>query len=624
MNRSMLCWSTILVGCSEYAISDPKDVDGVLTSSTASATTPADTCGAIDKPAEELGVIDACEDPEAGFEPIVEWSYGSGKSSRATVSVGDLDHDGLPEIVANVGLLFGSGDLVVLNGDGTELWTAPDTLGYGSSPAMGDLDGDGWAEIVVVREYQSSMFAAGDYTAVAYDAFGVQIWESAHFVGEDFDYATAPILADLDHDGSAEVVLGRVILRADGTTRGVGVHGRGSWGIIALGGFSVSEASVPAVADIDLDGVQEVITGNAVYGPDGEVLWHDSGQADGMIAIGNLDADPEGEFVAASFNTVRAVDTDGSVMWGPMTLQNANIVSPPCIGDLDGDGQVEIVVAGGNHIVALHADGSLLWSSAATDLTGASGASLFDFEGDGVPEVVYIDEVEMIAFDGPTGAVKFYSREHASDTMMDYPVIADVDGDNHAEIVVGHAGWNHALSVYGDLDDTWAPARKVWNQHAYSVTNINDDLTIPTTPVENFTTLNTWHAALGDQDLLPVDHEDLQAEILERCALECAAGRAVVWGRVINRSPEEVAAGIDVALYAVVGRQRTLLAVVQTPDPIPAGWTSEPLEFDVDATLADGATRLEMVADDDGTSQGAVPECLEGNNLSVLEGPVCP
>jgi hypothetical protein len=608
-------------GCSEYGIGGGKDA---VTVPETTLTTPPG-CEMPAAPPEELGAGEGCAPPEGQFEPIIEWSYGAGKVSRATVAVADLDGDAHPEIVANIGFLLGAGDLVVLRGDGTEWWTAPEKLGYGSSPAVGDLEGDGVPEIVVVREYDSSMFGPGDYTARAYSATGTMLWESAHFTGDDFDYATAPVLADMDRDGMTEVVVGRAILNFDGTTRGVGQHGRGSWGIVGLGGFSVSEAAVPAVADLDLDGVAEVIVGDAVYGPDGQTLWHDPGQHDGMIGIANLDADPEGEVVASSFNTVRAIDTDGSVIWGPKTLQNANILSPPCIGDLDGDGSVEIVVAGGNQIKAFRADGTVLWTNYVTDLSGASGASLFDFEGDGVPEVVYIDEVEMVAYDGPTGAVKFYSTDHASDTMMDYPVIADVDADGHAEIVVGHAGWNFALSVYGDRDDTWAPARPLWNQHAYSVTNVNDDLSIPSAPVENFTTLNSWHSAIGEGAPTAGLGADLEAELIDVCTLECDHDEVVVWGRLVNRAGEEVAAGVPMALYARTGPELELLAVVETPDPVPPGFTSAPIEFRADAALVEGASALQLVADDDGTGSGAVAECNESDNRDEWTGPMmCP
>ena len=32
---------------------------------------------------------------------------------------------------------------------------------------------------------------------------------------------------------------------------------------------------------------------------------------------------------------------------------------------------------------------------------------------------------------------------------------------------------------YGDANDNWVNARRIWNQHQYHVTNVNDDGTIP-------------------------------------------------------------------------------------------------------------------------------------------------
>ena len=42
----------------------------------------------------------------------------------------------------------------------------------------------------------------------------------------------------------------------------------------------------------------------------------------------------------------------------------------------------------------------------------------------------------------------------------------------------------HGLSgirVYEDANDKWVRSRTIWNQHAYSVTNVNEDGTIPKT-----------------------------------------------------------------------------------------------------------------------------------------------
>jgi outer membrane protein assembly factor BamB len=377
---------------------------------------------------------------------------------------------------------------------------------------------------------------------------------------------------------------------------------------------------VPAIADLDLDGVEEVIVGNAWYNADGVAVWYDPSADDGMIGIANLDDDPEGEIVASSFNTVRVIDTNGRVLWGPLTIPSANIVSPSAIEDIDLDGYPEIVVAGGNNVYALNHDGTTLWTARATDMSGASGASVFDFEGDGQPEVVYIDEVQMIAFDGLTGAVKFYSSEHASDTMMDYPVIADVDNDNNAEIVVCHANYGEALSVYGDRDASWAPGRKVWNQHAYSISNVNDDLTVPQTAVQNFTTFNSWHSTLDRVDGSPLI--DLAADVVDVCLDDCDEGTVLVSFRLLNRSESAIDVGTPMAVYARRGSVDTLLGAVVVPDLVAGGWSSPSYTLEIMAADLAGADALVVVADDNGTTT-FLTECTETNNAFVVDGPFC-
>ncbi len=576
----------------------------------------------------EVGLTDLCAFEVGGFNPEVEWEYGSFNSIRSTIVVGDLNQDGMPELIANVtsGISLGStGKLVALHGDGSGvLWELPfASLGYAASPALGDLDGDGSPEIVVAKEYSHSMMGVGDYTIVAYRADSSLMWESAHFTGDDFDYAAAANISDMDHDGLPEIVAGRVILNYDGTTRGIGEWGRGSFGAGPnIGGFTMDEGSASVVADLDLDGVEEVIVGNAMYAPDGHAIWFDLSQDDGYPAIANLDDDPEGEFIVSSYNTVRAVDTDGTIMWGPRTIAAANIMSVAAIGDVDGDGEPEILVAGGDELLCLSADNQVEWSVTVTDETGATGASIFDFEGDGIPEVVYIDEVQMIALDGQTGAIKFYSDQHISDTMYDYPVIADVDADGHAEIVVAHANGNAALSVYGDRDDSWAPARQVWNQHPYSITNIHDDLTVPVNATQNFTTFNNWHAAMdrGSGEGLV---DDLEAEILDVCTDDCDAGWLLVQARILNKSEREIPAGVPVALYAKSGNSRVLLESRTTARPVASAWSGEVMTFAVPAEDVQNIDGLRFVADDQGTGGGVISECSETNNDGNWNEPLC-
>lgn len=570
-------------------------------------------CPSPEFAAEDVGATDACDDYEiSSFEPEVEWEITGGWST-ALPAVGDLDGDGLPEI-AVVFSSFTSGSLAIYHGDGSgPVWEASENIGYGSAPAIADLDDDGSPEVLATLDHGSGMNLA--YAVGCYDADGNLIWESEDYVDNEFNWATGIVVSDMDHDGEPEIVAGRVILNSDGTERAVG---EGSSIGASTGAFILWEGAHPAVVDLDLDGVEEVVTGDTIYDPDGQVLARNS-EGDGAVSPANLDSDPEGEYVASFGAEIRAHDTDGSLMWGPVALRNANILSSPAIADLDGDGEVEIVVAGGNQLVALNADGTTLWDAVVQDSSGATGASIFDFDADGVPEVVYIDEIQMFAFNGADGAIKFHSDEHDSATMYDYPVIVDLDGDGHAEILVANEG-NSAITAYRDSNNSWAPARDVWNQHAYSITNINDDLSVPQTATPNFTLYNNYHAAVEtvDGELLA---DELEAEVLEVCDADCDDGALFVWGRGRNSGANELPAGVSFALFGMPGD--VLLGVQQTTTATPSLSTTEALEYTVDASLLTGVTSLELRADDDGTGTSAVAECVESNNSWIEDGSWC-
>jgi hypothetical protein len=602
----------LLAACVDYDLNN-KDTDRPAAddSGPVGDTDPAGdgACPLVDHPPEAVAPNDSCDYAVGGFEPIVEWDI-PGKSSTALPVVADLDGDGLPEIVV-VWSTFTSGSLGVYHGDGTEMWTDRTNIGYGSAPAVADLDGDGSPEVLAVVDFGNLSYGLG-----AWSATGTPLWQSDPYTDGEFNWATAPVISDMDHDGSPEIVCGRVIFNADGTER---AEGRGT-SVGASAGFgSLREGAHPAVADLDLDGVEEVITGDAIYSIDGTVL-HRNSAGDGAVAVANLDGDPEGEYVATSGNTIRALDTDASVIWGPITNSGANILSVPSIADIDGDGEPEILVAGGNELWALNEDGSTLWTARVHDESGATGASIFDFDADGIPEVVYIDELAMAAYNGADGVMKFQSNDHRSNTMYDYPVIADLDGDGHAEILVAHEGYSSGLSAYRDATNSWAPARAVWNQHAYTITNINDDLSVPVDPIPNFTLYNNYHS-----DMATIDGEalsdELEAEILDICEDDCDAGTLRVVGRGKNTGNGELAAGISLALYGTPGN--VLLGTATTTAATPALMTTESVEFVVDTALLDGVTGLLLKVDDDGTGTGAISECVETNNGWSEDGGWC-
>ena len=128
--------------------------------------------------------------------------------------------------------------------------------------------------------------------------------------------------------------------------------------------------------------------------------------------------------------------------------------------------------------------------------------TLFDFNQDNIMEIVYRDENNLRIINGSGKSHKtgndtipfynLYTKSMSAGTWKEYPVVADVNGDGAAEIVVcgkvgSGLGWvGGQLWVIGGIHP-WAPARPVWNQYMYNVTNINKDLTVPIPLFDNAT-----------------------------------------------------------------------------------------------------------------------------------------
>jgi hypothetical protein len=109
----------------------------------------------------------------------------------------------------------------------------------------------------------------------------------------------------------------------------------------------------------------------------------------------------------------------------------------------------------------------------------------------------------MFVYDSIDGSV-LLQTSRASGTLSEYPVVADVDNDGSAEIVVvsnRYAGLpDPTVQVIRDVEDRWIQARRIWNQHAYHVTNVREDGTIPQFEPPHWHTVNTFRTNAQIED----------------------------------------------------------------------------------------------------------------------------
>ena len=511
----------LALACSDYNLNRDEDVDP----------------GVCDPP--EVYTVEVDDDCTSSggvgsFDPVVEWQWTGWEGLPtythvvSTPVVGDLtddDGDGVlgdgdtPDIVFTAFQekeQTKEGVLVAISGDGsgTHWMASVDVYGNGGV-ALGDLDGDGWPEICA-----SSM----THSIVCTDRFGNELFRA----GDRPAYNGHPAIADFNGDGRAEIAYGAELFTNTGVRLWAGDGG--------IGGRSATHASVPV--DLDGDGIMELVAGNTVYNfVNGTVRW-DDGMADGYPAIGNFDDDKEPEIVRVIPGSLLLLDSDGTLIW-ESAIDREDRGGPPTVADFDGDGEPEIGVAGYATYTVVDTDGSVLWQNPTDDNSSSiTGSSVFDFEGDGRAEVLYADEESLWVYDGATGEVLLQLEQHASNTRLEYPVIADVDGDGATEIILASVnawwdGWD-GITIIGDAENSWAPARRIWNQHAYHITNVDNFGGIPEEQVPNWQSWNNFRAA-GTEYGPSVWRANLVPGEPAVCTAECQDGLVTVWVPVENQ-----------------------------------------------------------------------------------------
>ena len=170
-----------------------------------------------------------------------------------------------------------------------------------------------------------------------------------------------------------------------------------------------------------------------------------------------------------------------------------------------------------------------------------------------------------------------------------------------------------------DADDSWQAGRRIWNQHAYSITNVNDDGSVPALPDPNWLTYNNFRsgdlaAATGG------DKPDLYLNILDICRNECADNSITVLVAIGNTGTLDIDRTIIVNIYGVdVAGNRQLLDLQFVNTAIPSGQQLAGIEVEVMHPLMSSFVDIVATVETDLQSL----ECHIENNESSWGSSVC-
>ncbi|MEM9069320.1 MAG: VCBS repeat-containing protein [Myxococcota bacterium] len=636
----------------------------------------------------EIGAFEPNEQCRwSGDAPLADWANVYSAPMVVDFNLDDDDAVLSPSIVfTSFNSARNGGVLRVVDGRTCEtqftLDDPADRLIYASNNAIGDLDGDGSRPEIVGNALVASETPGG---IVAFGFEGgalVRRWYGRRcdmpgeprFIVNDWTDNNGPSLYDLDDDGIPEVLHGRHVYDANGCVLN---PSQPYESYLRLGIFSV-------VSDVDGDGAVELVYPDGVYQWTGsdwalEDYWAPTDVANaarfGHVAIADFgdfgDGEPgEVEIAVASApsltsnnmatGNVRIMTLSGRIVFGPYDLpaepgQVAGRGGPPTVGDFDGDGRRELAVAGGSRYTVFDIDCDIdgatgagceraeglprgvLWSRLSQDRSSnVTGSSVFDFDADGVAEVVYGDECFLRIYRGTDGEVLF-SQSASSGTGYEYPVIADVDGDFNSEIVVamtsgvscpatdpifsGDSSFasSQGIVVLRDAMDRWAASRPIWNQHAYHINHVETDGTIPRTsawtPNDRDMALNNFRMnaqgtleRTGAADLTVALSDDV-------CG---AMGETELVANVCNRGTNPVPDGARVVFYEGDPDEGASIACeTMLPRLLEVGMCTA-----VSCTYTipeEDAPDIVVVVDPD----GEVFECRNGNNRGVIPAVFC-
>ena len=422
-----------------------------------------------------------------------------------TVLCADLDGDGLPEMATvQNDYRDNEGRIVIIKGGaigrqnvigfGEKYGTPGSSFGYSACPFAMTTTRDGAGRL------QGNIYIVAGTT----EAKNIYLYRY-NSIDNIVEIASSPLqnnlygiprIADFNNDGRDEVYVGTEVFDANSLTFiGFGGGEANTGRHLQHDGANFSYSTVYAPSNkTDLDSEKYLLCGNQLFtvspksAPNGVMLYKTLGetQKDGSALVADLDGDGTNEVVVRDVQKRLSVfsvkDNTALILNSSMPMS-----SLPAVGDIDGDGRDEIIGLKDKTNLSAYKyspERNILyefWSIRHTDVSAQTGITLFDFNADGINEIVYRDESLLRVINGSgkshiTGndtikngqriAYNLASVGLKSPTKSERPVVCQALGGGETQIVIGGVLYGDykpgtaKICIFGANTVPWALAPK--------------------------------------------------------------------------------------------------------------------------------------------------------------------
>jgi hypothetical protein len=468
--------------------------------------------------------------PESNWGMTKKFQSNAVIWNGGTPTAADLNGDGISEILVPANDNSG---YYVYKGDGTNASTGTKDFVIATTnersvqPAIANIIGNASSAPEVVMVNASGFVyifnnTGGTESNYLFKSTTASQYDNGNSVGQITKSAT-PYIVDIDEDGTAEIVLGSDVF---GIVNGALVKRIAGLPLNYTSQTSGSTGTPIDVIIVDIitsNAGKELVFGSKVYGINltngtTNVLKDLStvtgsgitANDNGPTAVGDMNGDGKLDIVYNGSSFVVMWDPNGTTLANTLLFKrvppsfNYGVRGLPLIANVYNDittggkltDRPEAViinsVSGSAGIVTAYnlnynsnagTTTQHIWSIATNDMSGSTGITAFDFDGNGIREIIYRDQSTLRIINGNLAIpVNYASEAVASATWGEYPIVADLNNDGQAEIAVTG---NNMLQVFGSdpLTFAWRGAPNYWNQRNYRIVNINANLTVPTNEI---------------------------------------------------------------------------------------------------------------------------------------------